>query len=127
MEIAFFERWWNEQSDAMRAEVKKLVQEKRLEFINAGWCMNDEAATHYNAIIDQMTYGLNFVEKTFGSDARPRIAWHIDPFGHSSGQASNVIRWIFLWSRRLRRQKPSSEAAKNGNGLERKQKSRTRF
>ena len=70
VEIAFFETWWNEQSDAMRAEVKKLVQEKRLEFINAGWCMNDEAATHYNAIIDQMTYGLNFVEKTFGSDAR---------------------------------------------------------
>ena len=95
VEIAFFERWWNEQSDAMRAEVKKLVQEKRLEFINAGWCMNDEAATHYNAIIDQMTYGLNFVEKTFGSDARPRIAWHIDPFGHSSEQASIFAQMSF--------------------------------
>lgn len=35
--------------------------------------MNDEGATHYNAIIDQMTYGLNFVQETFGSDARPRI------------------------------------------------------
>ena len=95
VEIAFFETWWNEQSDAMRAEVKKLVQEKRLEFINAGWCMNDEAATHYNAIIDQMTYGLNFVEKTFGSDARPRIAWHIDPFGHSSEQASIFAQMSF--------------------------------
>ena len=95
VEIAFFERWWNEQSDAMRAEVKKLVQEKRLEFINAGWCMNDEAATHYNAIIDQMTYGLNFVEKTFGSDARPRIAWQIDPFGHSSEQASIFAQMSF--------------------------------
>ena len=95
VEIAFFETWWNEQSDAMRAEVKKLVQEKRLEFINAGWCMNDEAATHYNAIIDQMTYGLNFVEKTFGSDARPRIAWQIDPFGHSSEQASIFAQMSF--------------------------------
>ena len=95
VEIAFFEKWWNEQSDAMRAEVKKLVQEKRLEFINAGWCMNDEAATHYNAIIDQMTYGLNFVEKTFGSDARPRIAWQIDPFGHSSEQASIFAQMSF--------------------------------
>ena len=95
MEIAFFEKWWNEQSDAMRAEVKKLVQEKRLEFINAGWCMNDEAATHYNAIIDQMTYGLNLVEQTFGSDARPRIAWHIDPFGHSSEQASIFAQMSF--------------------------------
>ena len=95
VEIAFFETWWNEQSDAMRAEVKKLVQEKRLEFINAGWCMNDEAATHYNAIIDQMTYGLNLVEKTFGSDARPRIAWQIDPFGHSSEQASIFAQMSF--------------------------------
>ncbi|XP_068670671.1 lysosomal alpha-mannosidase-like isoform X1 [Montipora foliosa] len=95
VEIAFFERWWNEQSEAMRADVKKLVSEKRLEFINAGWCMNDEAATHYNGIIDQMTYGLNFVQETFGSDARPRIAWHIDPFGHSNEQASIFSQMSF--------------------------------
>ena len=95
VEIAFFERWWNEQNEAMRTEVKKLVKEKRLEFINAGWCMNDEAATHYNGIIDQMTYGLNFVEETFGSDARPRIAWHIDPFGHSNEQASIFAQMSF--------------------------------
>ena len=95
VEIAFFERWWNEQNGAMQTEVKKLVQDKRLEFINAGWCMNDEATTHYNAIIDQMTYGLNFVEQTFGSDVRPRIAWHIDPFGHSSEQASLFAQMSF--------------------------------
>ena len=95
VEIAFFERWWNEQNEAMRTEVTKLVQERRLEFINAGWCMNDEAATHYNGIIDQMTYGLNFVEETFGSDARPRIAWHIDPFGHSNEQASIFAQMSF--------------------------------
>ena len=95
VEIAFFERWWNEQSHAMQANVTKLVQEKRLEFINAGWCMNDEASTNYNAIIDQMTYGLNFVQEKFGSDARPRIAWHIDPFGHSSEQASIFSQMSF--------------------------------
>ena len=95
VEIAFFERWWKEQNDKMRNKVKKLVQEKQLEFINAGWCMNDEAATHYNAIIDQMTYGLNFVQETFGADARPRIAWHIDPFGHSSEQASLFAQMSF--------------------------------
>ena len=99
VEIAFFERWWNEQNtgqnEAMRTKVKNLVKEKQLEFINAGWCMNDEAATHYNAIIDQMTYGLNFVQETFGPDARPRIAWHIDPFGHSSEQASLFAQMSF--------------------------------
>ena len=69
-------------------QVKKLVAKKQLEFVNAGWCMNDEAITHYNAIIDQMTVGLRFVEENFGPEARPRIAWHIDPFGHSSGMAT---------------------------------------
>lgn len=38
----------------------QLVQEGRLEFINGGWCMNDEASTHYNDIIDQMTWGLRY-------------------------------------------------------------------
>ncbi len=39
-------------------QVKNLVSKKQLEFVNAGWCMNDEASTHYNAIVDQMTLGV---------------------------------------------------------------------
>ena len=35
-----------------------------------------------------MSEGLGFIEENFGSAARPRIAWHIDPFGHSSEQAA---------------------------------------
>ena len=50
--------------------------------------MNDEASTHYNSIIDQMTVGHKFLLETFGDCARPRAAWHIDPFGHSREQAS---------------------------------------
>lgn len=88
VEMAFFKRWWDEQPDNIRTIVKKLVTNKQLEFINGGWSMNDEAGTHYNAIIDQMTLGLRFIDNTFGADARPTVAWHIDPFGHSSEQAS---------------------------------------
>ena len=50
--------------------------------------MNDEASTHYNAIIDQMSLGLKFIEDNFGECGRPLVAWHIDPFGHSREQAS---------------------------------------
>ncbi|EPY83529.1 Lysosomal alpha-mannosidase precursor isoform 2-like protein [Camelus ferus] len=88
VEIAFFSRWWHQQTNATQEIVRNLVRQGRLEFANGGWVMNDEAATHYGAIIDQMTLGLRFLEDTFGSDGRPHVAWHIDPFGHSREQAS---------------------------------------
>lgn len=88
VEMAFFSRWWNQQTNATQDVVRNLVRQGRLEFANGGWVMNDEAATHYGAIIDQMTLGLRFLEDTFGKNGRPRVAWHIDPFGHSREQAS---------------------------------------
>ncbi|XP_041033071.1 lysosomal alpha-mannosidase isoform X1 [Carcharodon carcharias] len=88
VEVAFFYRWWKQQTDSMKKLVKQLVNEGRLEFVNGGWCMNDEATTHYNSIIDQMTLGFQFLNETFGECGRPRVAWHIDPFGHSREQAS---------------------------------------
>ncbi|CAF5038479.1 unnamed protein product, partial [Rotaria magnacalcarata] len=98
VEIAFFWRWWNEHSDDTRNTVKKLVNDSqlflnllklsRLEFISGGWCMNDEATTHYNSIIDQHSLGAEFLRDQFGECARPKIGWQIDPFGHSREVAS---------------------------------------
>ncbi|XP_061472674.1 lysosomal alpha-mannosidase isoform X1 [Rhineura floridana] len=88
VEVAFFARWWGLQTEDMRQAVQQLVAAGRLEFVNGGWCMNDEAAVHYSAVIDQMSLGLHFLRETFGDCGRPRVAWHIDPFGHSREQAS---------------------------------------
>ncbi|XP_028908881.1 lysosomal alpha-mannosidase [Ornithorhynchus anatinus] len=88
VEVAFFAQWWHQQTPQMQKAVRELVDQGRLEFANGGWCMNDEAASHYNAIIDQLSLGLRFLQGTFGSCGRPRAAWHIDPFGHSREQAS---------------------------------------
>uniref|UniRef100_A0A7N8YAM6 Alpha-mannosidase n=1 Tax=Mastacembelus armatus TaxID=205130 RepID=A0A7N8YAM6_9TELE len=88
VETAFFYRWWKQQSSATQQTVKQLVDEGRLEFVNGGWCMSDEATTHYSAVIDQMTIGLRFLNETFGPCGRPRVAWHIDPFGHAREHAS---------------------------------------
>ena len=68
--------------------------------------MNDEATTHYSAIIDNMSFGMKYLSDQFGNYvhfvqsskwirfkkfvgqcAHPRIAWQIDPFGHSKEQA----------------------------------------
>lgn len=88
VEMAFLYRWWREQLESTRNAVRKLVSEGRLQFVNGGWCMNDEATTHYSGIIDQMALGHGFILSEFGAAARPRVAWQIDPFGHSAGQAA---------------------------------------
>ena len=38
--------------------MRQLIDEGRLEIIGGGWSMNDEAVTHYQAILDQLTWGL---------------------------------------------------------------------
>ena len=86
VEQAFFQRWWREQNDEVKSQVRALVANKQLEFINGGWCMHDEAGTHYVDMIDQTTYGHRFIHEQFG--VQPKIGWQIDPFGHSATQAA---------------------------------------
>ena len=44
--------------------------------------MQDEADTELSAVINQMTFGHEFLLREFG--VKPQIGWHIDPFGASS-------------------------------------------
>lgn len=85
VEQAFFQRWWKEQGPKRRAFVHRLVQSGQLEFINGGWCMHDEATTLYIDMIDQTALGHRYILEQFGK--RPRVAWQLDPFGHSAVQA----------------------------------------
>ncbi|KAH9791608.1 alpha-mannosidase [Citrus sinensis] len=85
VEMAFFQRWWRQQSKAMKVKVKGLVDSGQLEFINGGMCMHDEASPHYIDMIDQTTLGHWFIKDSFGK--LPRVGWQIDPFGHSAVQA----------------------------------------
>lgn len=84
VEMKFFSMWWEKQSDKKKEDVRQLVKEGRLEFVNAGWSMHDEACTHHDDIMNNMMIGHEFLEREFGDYARPRIGWHIDPFGHSN-------------------------------------------
>jgi alpha-mannosidase len=69
-----------------RSVVKALVNNGQLSFANGGWCMHDEASTHYISMIDQTTHGHQFLHKEL--DYLPRVGWQIDPFGHSATQAA---------------------------------------
>lgn len=61
--------------------MRYLLKEGRLEFNLGGWVMADEAATTYTSIITQLTEGHEYLTDILG--AKPRVAWQIDPFGHS--------------------------------------------
>ena len=65
-EIAFFEKWWNEQTLSTQNIVRKLVFKGQLHFVGGGYTQNDEATTHYTAIIDNLALGFYFIKKHFG-------------------------------------------------------------
>eukprot|EP01119_Soliformovum_irregulare_P008936 TRINITY_DN2201_c3_g1_i1.p1 TRINITY_DN2201_c3_g1~~TRINITY_DN2201_c3_g1_i1.p1 ORF type:complete len:965 (+),score=294.76 TRINITY_DN2201_c3_g1_i1:158-3052(+) len=93
VEIAYFWRWWGEQTDATKDTVRQLVKEGRFEFINGGWVMHDEGVVTSTDMIDQMTEGHDFLMREFG--VRPTVGWHIDPFGHSASQPAIFARMGF--------------------------------
>ncbi|XP_058121283.1 lysosomal alpha-mannosidase-like [Anopheles ziemanni] len=92
VESAFMHKWYTEQTTAVQETVRNLVDEGRLEFIGGAWSMNDEAAVHYQSVIDQFTWGLRFLNDTFGECGRPKAGWQIDPFGHSREQGSLFVQ-----------------------------------
>ncbi len=85
-EQAFFQRWYEEQSTSKKEVVKQLVKNKQLVFVDGGWAQHDEGCLHFTTMIDQTTFGTQFLKDEF--DVIPTIGWHLDPFGHTSTQAS---------------------------------------
>lgn len=81
-EISFFMRWFEEQSTETKADLRELVESGQFEFVGSGWVQNDEANPSYEAVVNQISEGHEYVASLFG--VRPKIAWQIDPFGHSS-------------------------------------------
>ena len=84
-EISYFSLWWNDATQQQKEQAKKLVAEKRLDFVTGGWVMNDEASVTARATRWHLQEGREWLQNTFG--ITPQYSWAIDPFGHSAGQA----------------------------------------
>ncbi|XP_012520574.1 PREDICTED: epididymis-specific alpha-mannosidase isoform X2 [Propithecus coquereli] len=83
VEQEFFRLWWDcVASDQQKHQVRQLLEEGRLEFVLGGQVMHDEAVTHFDDQILQLTEGHGFLYETFG--IRPQFSWHVDPFGASA-------------------------------------------
>ena len=84
VEQAFFQRFWREANEYDKNLTQQLVSSGQLEFVNGGWCMHDEAATHYVDMIDQTTLGHRFIVDEFGTEALPTIGWQIGQQPHQA-------------------------------------------
>ncbi|KZV32934.1 alpha-mannosidase 2x-like [Dorcoceras hygrometricum] len=92
-EMSYLERWWRDASDVKRDSFINLVRNGQLEIVGGGWVMNDEANSHYFAIIEQITEGNMWLNETVG--VIPKNSWSIDPFGYSSTMAYLLRRMGF--------------------------------
>ncbi|WOK93523.1 alpha-mannosidase 2 [Canna indica] len=81
-EMSYLERWWREASSHRKESFINLVNNGQLEIVGGGWVMNDEANSHYFAIIEQITEGNMWLNETIG--VVPKNSWSIDPFGYSA-------------------------------------------
>lgn len=92
-EMSYLERWWRDASESKRESFVKLVKNGQVEIVGGGWVMNDEANSHYFAIIEQMAEGNMWLNDTVG--VIPKNAWAIDPFGYSPTMAYLLRRMGF--------------------------------
>ena len=46
-DLAFFHRWWKDQSESKKASVRALIDRGQLIFVGGGWVMSDEALPSY--------------------------------------------------------------------------------
>ncbi|KAL5793121.1 hypothetical protein ACOSP7_001715 [Xanthoceras sorbifolium] len=92
-EMSYLERWWRDASEIKRESFTNLVKNGQLEIVGGGWVMNDEANSHYFAIIEQIAEGNMWLNDTIG--VIPKNSWAIDPFGYSATMAYLLRRMGF--------------------------------
>lgn len=54
----------------------------RIDIAGGSWTSNDEAVSHYAAMIDQSTLGFRFIKNELRTCSQPAVAWQLDLFGH---------------------------------------------
>ncbi|KAF2308644.1 hypothetical protein GH714_011686 [Hevea brasiliensis] len=92
-EMSYLERWWRDAAEDKRESFTNLLKNGQLEIVGGGWVMNDEANSHYFAIIEQIAEGNMWLNDTIG--VVPKNSWAIDPFGYSATMAYLLRRMGF--------------------------------
>lgn len=80
-EMGFFKRWFSEQDQAVKTQVKNLLKTKYWEIVGGGYVEHDEGCAYYQDIIENYEMGLHFLKGEL--DYTPKVAISADSFGHS--------------------------------------------
>jgi alpha-mannosidase len=68
-----FERWYEEQTHAVKSRVKKLVSSGALEFVDGGWVNADYVCPTWEELLANVIAGHRFLSETF--NVKPKHAW----------------------------------------------------
>ena len=82
-EVAFFARWWSEQSNQTHAKVRQLWRTGQLEFVEGGWCQADELVADLDGRAENLAVGHEWLRAHIDPALVPAVSWKIDPFGSS--------------------------------------------
>jgi alpha-mannosidase len=80
---AFFLASWLKDHPDYKDRLKTLIKNGQLEIVGGGWVMNDEALTDFESVARQVEAGHRFLREELGAGPI-KVAWQLDPFGHSS-------------------------------------------
>ncbi|XP_060607389.1 alpha-mannosidase 2-like [Ruditapes philippinarum] len=81
-DTCFLERWWREQNNKTRNDLRKLVQSGRFEIALGAWVSADECISHYYAYVDQLIEGYYWIREHLG--VFPNVSFNMDQFGASA-------------------------------------------
>ena len=56
--MSYLSLWWKSATDERKRKAQQIISNGQLEIVTGGWVMNDEANTHYFAMIDQLIEGV---------------------------------------------------------------------
>ena len=114
-EMAFLQLWWeNQANDTQRELFTQFVHEGRIELVDNGWSQHDMGCTTVDSMLNNWVEGHLWLNKTFGSKARPRVGWSLDPFGISGSQAVlQALMGMDAWMFTRVGDKPVSEMKNN--------------
>ena len=92
-EISFLSKYLSEFPE-QKPVLSDLIRSGRLKIVGGGWAQHDEALPDFDLILRQMQAGFTYLRENLNV-TKVKVAWQLDPFGHSSLTAALMSKMGF--------------------------------